>query len=222
MISRVNSYPTLNSFQTSKRPDTGYVSYRYHKIRESERKESIRSLIGAGVGTAVPLLFFAKKQKVNPFKLKYGLKELIAVSTGSVIGGVTAGMIGENKYDNIQKAKEGVFQLLNASMPPALAALLLKGTKYTKVFNNTGGRAGAIITGLAGGMYSAAKLSNFICDPKDKEPDRKLGILDSLANIDDALGILTLTNNPVINKLPISQVLPFIYALCGYRAGSSN
>lgn len=222
MIPKVNTYPTLDSFQTYKRPKTGYVSYRYHKIRENEKKESIRSAIGAGIGTAIPLLIFANKQKVNPFKLKYGLKELIGVSTGSIVGGVIAGMLGENKYDNTQKAKEGVFQFLNASIPPALAALLLKGTKYTLHLDNTVGRVGAIITGLAGGMYSAVKLSNLICDPKDKEPDRKLGILDSLANIDDALGILALTNHPIINKLPISQALPFIYALCGYRAGSSN
>ena len=222
MIQKVQQYKTLDSFTSNPRKKTGYVSYRYHQIRESERKEAIRSGIGAVIGTAIPLLIFAKKQKVNPFKLKYGLKELIGVSTGAIMGGTFAGMLGENKQDNIQKAKEGVFQFMNASIPPLFVAGLMKLTEKTKILNNTAGRVGSILTGLAAGMFAAVKLSNIVCDPKDKEPDRKLTMLDSLANVDDALGILALTNNPAINKLPISQTLPFIYALCGYRAGSSN
>ena len=222
MIQKVQQYKTLDSFTSNPRKKTGYVSYRYHQIRESERKEAIRSVVGATVGTAIPLLLFAKKQNVNPFKLKYGIKELIGVSSGAIAGGTFAGMLGENKKDNIQKAKEGVFQFMNASIPPLFAAGLIKMTEKTKVLNNIAGRAAAILTGLAAGMFAAVKLSNIVCDPKDKEPDRKLTMLDSLANVDDALGILALTNNPIINKLPISQVLPFIYVFCGYRAGSSN
>ena len=222
MIQKVQQYTTLDSFASRPRKKTGYVSYRYHQIRESERKEAIRSVIGATVGAAIPLLMFAKKQNINPFKLKYGIKELIGVSSGAIVGGTLAGMLGENKQDNIQKAKEGVFQFMNASIPPLLVAGLIKLTEKTKALNNMAGRVGAILTGLAAGMFAAVKLSNFVCDPKDKEPDRKLTMLDSLANIDDALGVLALTNNPLVNKLPISQALPFIYVLCGYRAGSSN
>lgn len=223
MINKVTSHKTFDSFAFDKQKKSGYVSYRYHQIRESERKEAIRSAIGATIGTAVPLLIFAKKQKIqNPLKLKYGLKELIGVSTGSIIGGVIAGSIGENKYDNIQKVKEGVFQFMNASIPPALVVGLMKLTPKINVLNNNAGKIGSIIAGLVGGMFTAAKLSNLVCDPKDKEPDRKLTFKDSLANIDDALGVLALTDSKFIKKLPVSQLLPFIYIFCGYRAGSSN
>ena len=199
-----------------------YISYRYHKSRESERKEALRSFVGATIGTIVPMAIYSKKQNVNLFKLKYGLKELIGVSAGAIAGGVLAGMFGENKQDKIQKIKEGVFQLFNATIPPVFVSGLLSIASKTETFNNKALRIISTVLGLVSGMYVAAKLSNFVCDPKDKAPDRKLTIKDSIANVDDALGILALSNNPVISKLPISQVLPFIYILCGYRAGSSN
>ena len=43
-----------------------------------------------------------KKQEVkNPLKLKYGMWDMIGVSACSIIGGVGAGMIAEDK--NVQK-----------------------------------------------------------------------------------------------------------------------
>ena len=72
------------------------------------------------------------------------------------------------------------------------------------------------------GMQGAASISNIICDPKDERPDRKLTLLDSLANIDDLVGVLVLAKFPIIKTLHIDKLLPAIYAFCGYRAGKSN
>ena len=72
------------------------------------------------------------------------------------------------------------------------------------------------------GMQGAASVSNIICDPKDKRPDRKLTLLDSLANIDDLVGVLVLAKFPIVKQLQIDKLLPAIYAFCGYRAGKSN
>lgn len=224
MINGINhtiNYTTLNSFSSNPKNKNGYLSYRHHKTRESKRKETIRALSGAIVGTAVPLLFFSKKQNFNPLKIKYGLKELIGVSAGSIIGSVTAGMIGADKFEKKQKVNEGIFQFSNAAIPPTLVAGLDQLTKKVKPLDNKFGKTGSIVVGLLGGMYSAAKLSNFICDPKDKVPDRKLTMKDSIANVDDALGALAITDIPVLNKI-ISAILPFIYVFCGYRAGASN
>ena len=71
-------------------------------------------------------------------------------------------------------------------------------------------------------MHLAAKLSNKINDPQDKVPDRKLTFKDSIANIDDALGVLILAKVPIAEKLHIDKTLPAIYSWCGYRAGISN
>ena len=71
-------------------------------------------------------------------------------------------------------------------------------------------------------MQGSAAVSNIICDPKDKHPDRKLSFLDSLANIDDLIGVLVLAKFPIVEKLCIDKLLPAIYAFCGYRAGKTN
>ena len=75
---------------------------------------------------------------------------------------------------------------------------------------------------MATGISSGVKLSNKIVDPKDKEPDRKLTIKDSVANLDDAVGILVLADVKAAKKLKIERALPLIYAYCGYRAGNCN
>ena len=225
MITGINhspEYKTLNSFSSSPRAKNGYLSYRYHKTRKNETKEAARALIGAITGTAIPLIYFAKKQKTNILKVKYDLPQLIGVSAGSIVGGVAGGMVKADRFDKKQKVNEGIFQFSNAALPPVIVTGLTKITEKIPKLNNIKGKIGAITLGLGGGMYTAAKLANFICDPKDKVPDRKLSFKDSLANIDDALGILALSDIPALKKLPISEILPFIYILCGYRAGESN
>ena len=81
-------------------------------------------------------------------------------------------------------------------------------------------RIGAIFAALLAGMKGAAVLSNKINDPHDKVPDRKLTLLDSVANIDDAVGAFAVAKIPVVSKL--EKILPFIFVWCGYRAGQSN
>ncbi len=221
-IGQSPQYSTLNSFSSGRKVKTGYLSYRYHKTRKNEKKEAFRALTGAVIGTAIPLILFAKKQNVNILKVKYGLKELIGVSAGSIAGGVAGGMIGADKFDKKQKLNEGIFQFANASLPPAVVVGLSKLTSKVPKLNNMYGKIAAITAGLLGGMFGAAKLSNYICDPKDKVPDRKLTIKDSIANVDDALGILALSDIPALKKLPVGPLLPLIYIFCGYRAGESN
>lgn len=226
MIKKINNhtsrYQTLNSFSHNNKIKTGYLSHRYHQIRESEKKEAYRALTGAVIGTAIPLLFFAKKQNKNIFKLNYSLKEIMGISAGSIIGGVLGGRIDNNKFDQKQKVNEGIFQFANTAIPATMVAGLSKLTSNIKAFNTPFGKATTIVSGIFAGMYTAAKVSNFICDPKDKVPDRKLTIKDSLANIDDALGALAMTDSPILYKIPVGPILPLVYILCGYRAGESN
>ncbi len=225
MITKINNhspeYLTLNTFSHNPKSKNGYLSYRYHQTRESERKEATRALIGSAIGTLIPLFLFAKKQNTSMLKLQYGLKEITGVSAGSIIGGVLGGRIDNDRFDRIQKVKEGVFQFTNAALPPAIAVALKAITQKCKPLNNSYGRIASAVIGLTGGMALAAKLSNFICDPNDKEPDRKLTFKDSLANIDDAIGIFAMSDCPALQKIA-GPILPLIYMFCGYRAGESN
>ncbi|MBQ8167991.1 hypothetical protein IJZ97_01055, partial [bacterium] len=134
---------------------------------------------------------------------------------------VMGGMIKSDYLDRKQKVNEGIFQFSNAALPPILVVALEETTKNVKVLHNKVGKIATTAVGLVGGMFGAAKLSNFICDPKDKVPDRKLTFKDSLANIDDALGILAMSDFPALQKVA-GPLLPVIYAFCGYRAGESN
>ena len=103
-----------------------------------------------------------KNQKVkNPFKLNYGMKEMIILSGASIVGGVSLGMIGEKKSTNMHKLKEGVFQFLNASIPALFVGL---GLKYCEAggakLNTPLAKILTTIVGLGVGVHVAAMLSN--------------------------------------------------------------
>ena len=147
--------------------------------------------------------------------------ELIGVSAGAIIGGVAGGIIKADPFDKKRKVNEGIFQFANASIPPAIVLALNTVTEKSKMLNSKLGRIATTVVGLVGGMFAAAEVSNFIADPGDFEKDRKLTVKDSLANIDDALGVLAMSDFPALQKIA-GPLLPVIYVLCGFRAGESN
>lgn len=236
MVSSVNlKYPNLERFDSY--PEYGDKRFKNkHNVtsplialrnRASEREittgDKIKAAVGSVAGIAIPMSYLMKKQKVkNPLKLHYGLKEMITLSAASISGGVAVGMIGENKRTQTNKAKEGLFQFLNASIPTWIVGGTLKLCEESKNYNNLPGKIMSVGLGLIVGMYGAAAISNLICDPKDKYPDRKLTLKDCLINIDDALGVLVLAKFPCADKLHVEKLLPAIFAYCGYRAGKSN
>ena len=200
-----------------------YMLRRNRLSHETKTADKIQAAVGATIGTIIPMLFMMKKQGLrNPLKLEYGLKEMLVLSGAPIVAGVSVGMIGNDKQSNLNKSKEGVFQFLNAAIPTWLAATTLKWCEGTKGMNNGFAKFVSIAATILIGMHGAASLSNIICDPNDKHPDRKLSLLDSLANIDDLFGVLVLAKVPIVNKLHLDKALPAIYAFCGYRAGKSN
>lgn len=191
--------------------------------RTINQNDKLKAGIGSVAGTLAGCLYCAKKQNVkNIFKIHYNLEDMVLLSASSIIGGVAAGMINEEKQTRENRLKEGFFQFLNASLPAWVAAGALKLSETSKNFNNVPGKVLSSVGGLIVGMYGAASLANVISDPKDKHPDRKLTLIDCFANIDDAIGVLVLSKIPLIDKLHIEKLLPFVYYYCGYRAGKSN
>lgn len=59
--------------------------------------------------------------------------------------------------------------------------------------------------GIFASMHCAAKLANFINDPHNKVPDRKLGMLDAVVNIDEVAGALVLAGFPIVKTLKIEN-----------------
>lgn len=197
-------------------------TYRNHRKEPVDTSVKYKVASGALAGTLIPMLYLAKKQKTNIFKIKYNTKEMLMLSSGAIIGGLTTGILTGKKEHRKQKMNEGVFQFLNATVPTLLTASLFSLVQKSKSLNNTPMKAISAITGVVGGMLLASKLANIINDPYDKVPDRKLTIKDSVANIDDAIGVLIVTKVPMADKLQVDKALPAVYSLCGYRAGMSN
>lgn len=191
--------------------------------REITKNDKLKALSGSIIGSAIPLFLMMKKQKTkNPFHLEYSTKNMTALSFCSILGGVGFGMFKEDKKTSLNKIKEGIFQFFNASIPLLLTNGCLKLCKENKKFNNTPSKLIATALGITSGVFAASKLSNMVCDPYNKEPDRKITLKDSIANIDDLLGALALAKIPVIKDLKVEKFLPLVYILCGYRAGESN
>ena len=112
---------------------------------------------------------------------------------------------------------------MNATVPTMLVGGAMELIKDNEKYKNSKPvKVAAIVTGLIAGMPLAAFISNIINDPKDKEPDRKLTLKDSIINMDDALGALVVAKIPVVDKLHLEKIMPAIFAWCGYRAGESN
>ena len=133
------------------------------------------------------------------------------------------GIAVDKKTNRKQKINEGVFQFMNATVPTMLVGGAMELIKDNEKYKNSKSvKVAAIVTGLIAGMPLAAFISNIINDPKDKEPDRKLTLKDSIINMDDALGALVVAKIPVVDKLHLEKIMPAIFAWCGYRAGESN
>ena len=209
-------------FAAGTKIDYDIRTYRYHRKEPSKKGVKAKIAAGAILGSALPMIYLAKKQKVNIFKINYGLKEMLLTSTSAIAGGLTAGLIFDKKEHRKKKIDESVFQFMNSTIPTILIAGIYSMTNRIKSLNNKFIKFGGTLIGLIGGMHLAAEISNKINDPFDRVPDRKLSIKDSIANIDDAVGALVLARVPLVKKLQVEKILPAIYSLCGYRSGTSS
>ena len=221
----------FSSFQNTAHTKNVYSTLYYkrnHRTEEADTRTKVKIAAGSVVSTLLPIIYFAKKQNglkkiTDIFKVKYDIKEVLALSTSSIAGGAISGIIVDKKTKRKHKINEAVFQFLNATIPTLLVGgamnLIKDNVKYK---NSKPAKIAAVATGIISGMPLAAWLANIINDPKDKEPDRKLTLKDSVINMDDALGALVVAKIPVVSKLHLEKIMPAIFAWCGYRAGQSN
>lgn len=219
----VNKKP-YKSFKSANNVKKGYIARRYHTSETVEFNTKIKAATGAIIGTTIPLLYFTRKNPglKNIINMKYGLKEMVVTSITGISGGAAFGMIGEPHKKRERKRKEAVFQIMNCTLPLLGVAGFLKLSEKIKGLNNKPAKVIGTLAGVTAGMFGGAKLSNLINDPKDLEPDRKIELKDTIANVDDVFSALVLAKFPFVDKLHIEKLLPVIFAWCGYRAGQSN
>lgn len=220
-------FSTSNSAKNS----SSNLDFSYNQIGASSQKNvKLKVATSAILGTVVPILLIAKHQKKvlklnswksikDTFDIKYGVKEMVAVSGSSIVAGVAAGCLSDTAHKKKHKIKEGIFQFLYAAVPPVFVDIFNKQIEKNKKLNNVPGKIIGIVAGIGAGMFLATAAANRITDPDDKEEDRKVKPKDLLVSLDDALGALVIAKLPIVDKLPISTILPAIFAWCGYRAG---
>ena len=219
------------------------------KINEKAltKKFSLPVLLTTIAGTIIPILVIKKHQGKNaeqvlskvvdfksrmkaiyePLNITYKLKEMLSVSAGSILGGLTGGFLfdkNKDKENNKSKIKEAVFQLLNVSIPIIIGEQAVKFTKKKKLNGALPQLASAVIA-VGAGMPIAAKISNTINNKvidKENPDNRKLKIKDCFVHIDDFIGVFVLSGIPLAKKLQVEKILPFLYGMCGYEAGTKK
>lgn len=229
---QTNNKPfVFKSFQDKARTKSFIHDFRTRRRKVADEPEpaaKVKIALGSTIGTAIPLVLFAKKQNLNVkkiseiFKLQFGLKEMVGITTGAILGGVVSGMMFDKKNAKKEKTDEGVFQFLNSTVPLLFVSGYQQIAKKYPFLKKKPVEIGAIGSGIFASMHCAAKLSNLINDPQNKVPDRKLTMLDAVVNIDELAGAFVLAGFPIVKKLQIEKILPFISAWSGYRAGESN
>lgn len=217
------------------------------KKHESKKKFNFPVLATTIAGTLIPMLFIRKKQGLNlkndalknlnfsqkaktvlkSFDIKYEMPEMLMTAFGSVLGGLAGGLLfdkSKEKDSKIAKIKESVFQIFNVSIPIVIGDQIIKFADKKK-WKSPWVQVATTVIAVGAGMPIAAKISNTINNKViDKEhPDnRKLRIKDCFVHLDDIAGVIALSKIPLAQQLHVERILPFLYASCGYEAGTKK
>lgn len=196
------------------------------------KKEGINLpvLLTTAIGTLIPMLLISRHQsknlakKIHIFNFKYGLKEILLVSLGSITGGITGGILADKKNKK-EKINEGLFNIMNILIQTSLSAGLVKLVEKSKKFNNNFAKIVAIVSSILIGMPTAAYLTNKITslETKNKKAEnRSIHPKDMIVHMDDIITAAIFMKLPLLNKIPMDKLLPVLYGFCGYGSGSKN
>jgi hypothetical protein len=203
-------------------------------------------LLGSLAGTAASVFLIkhispAKPVAGNMFKKigsifeNTGLKEMLLMGAGSILGGLGAGVIFDKKENRKEKVKESIYQFNNIALPACLVAglqaLALSQKSLTKLDKeknavlNWKGKLGTVAAAVGAGIPLAAVISNTINNhliDKDNPNKRKIRLKDCLVHIDDIMGATVLSSQNGLIKTAVASMLPLIYTSCGYEAGNKD
>lgn len=217
------------------------------KKQENTKKFSLPVLLTTITGVLIPILLIRKNQGLNikkgtlkemdfktkaksflkSFDIKYEMPEMLMTAFGSVVGGLMGGLLfdkNKDKESKRSKIKESVFQLLNVSTPIIIGDQILKFADKKK-WKSPWVQVATAIIAVGAGMPTAAKISNTINNKiidREHPDNRKLRIKDAFVHVDDFVGVLVLSKVPLADKLHVERILPFLYGMCGYEAGTKQ
>lgn len=230
-ITDPNKNNSYISFKENERPTFGHINMKKdEKVKEyapkATKKDKLLAATGAVTGVGIALATIMKRQKIkNPLKINYKVTQMLSMAAAGNIGGITFSSIGEHKEDIRRKWKEGAFQMVLTSAPMLLvdqAIKLCSKSKSPKI-NNNFTKIIASALGVFIGSNTAIAIFNALRSEKEtKKPERKLKLIDMIANLDDFVAICVLAKIPFANKIHIERALPVIYSFCGFRSGTGD
>lgn len=219
MLAPINNYSGRSFESLGFTKKNKYDFFSLKPQRELTKKEKAGIALSSIAGTILPLIYMTKKQKTPLHKLKYGEKQMIMLSTGSIGGGVLGGIITENGGHKKEKIQEGIFQFFNAVIPTLMIKPILYICENIKALNNHKIKAPVLLGGIFSGMVIGSKISNKINKNNTYESKRNVKLIDTIANIDVISGALIMAKFTIVHKLGIEKFLPLIYSWTGYQSG---
>lgn len=198
-------------------------------------KTSALAIAGAIIGTAIPTILIAKKQKNNlkadGFKnllkhldINYEFKEIVTVGMGGILGGLVGGLADKHEKNKLKKLEEGTFQTMNLIIPTFLVSKSMELCNSKKSLNKTLTKAAFTLGSVLIGVNMAVTLSNMI-DKKvfnryECNPNRKFRGRDLVVHVDDLITSLVLAKIPLVDKIHLNTILPAVFAWNGYDVGN--
>ena len=184
-------------------------------------KKNLLPLIGSSAGVLAGYLATKNINLKQNHRIIDELIHLLAMAGGANVGAVAVGSIGKKPDVVKKKIREGLFQVMNTTIP------MLMVSAANAVCNKTIGKTKPLIrviaslSAMAGGAMVATKITNKI--KPETEAKRKYTIKDSVANIDDLVATFSIGFEEQADKLKLdTRLMPFIYAYCGMRAGAKE
>lgn len=242
LINQIEKPKCYSAFYSSKRP----CCHIPHIHEKPPTKVKIGSLVGAATGALGAVFLLSRlqsralKRPVNMLNVKYNEFAIQGVATASLAGGLTAGLLLDDKKHRNAKIREGIHQAIANILFPLI--LIGAGNKLYDKFKtanvkqiaNTRGvnnllnsikqivpRFAITAAGLVGGVCLGTKVSNKINDSCSHHCHaRKVKPLDFIYHPDDVATALVLSDKGggAIQKI-VGKIIPPIFTLCGYETG---
>lgn len=221
------------------------VSQTQNNQRKNKAVVTAASIAGSALGIAGTVAgIYAFARKGNPaaslLNLKYAEKDVLLIGAGSILGGLTGGLIADRNKENVNpKLREASQQFVGNTLFPVLTSAVANKaldksgfklpqinstSKVAKIANTALAAAPKVVVTIAslmGGMQVGNKLMNAINNKIFKE-DVKHSIApeDMLVHTDD----ICLTANMILKDTKVissitSKALPVTMIIPGAKAG---
>lgn len=201
-----------------------YINYANCTSKKNKNIKSKAAILASTIiGTAIPIVLLRNRQDKfikSVINFDYDLKNIIIVGLGSIVGGLTGGLIANKGKDADKKMQEGIYQAVsNIILPTVLADGGLKILKNHKVENKFA-KAAVTILGVGSGMVLGNILTGKLNKKlfKNKCKKRDMHIKDTFVHIDDLPTCLALNKEKFLH---IEKLVPIGSILSGYETGKA-